>query len=149
MPVSVNMGQFKAALNAALEKRMLRVEKLFKYVGEQCVNTARDSHRYKDRTGNLTSSIGYVVVRDGVIIDESRFNQVKGADGRKAKNKAGSLEGREFAERLAVENNKGLVLIVVAGMKYAKYVNDRGLDVTDSAEDEGRRLIPELLGKLK
>ncbi|MDI9605574.1 MAG: hypothetical protein QM305_09710 [Bacteroidota bacterium] len=40
------------------------LKKLFT-IGEKCVNYARSNHAYLDDTGNLTSSIGYAVYRDG------------------------------------------------------------------------------------
>ena len=61
---------------------------------------------------------------------------------------AASGLGALLAERLAGEYPTGIVLIVVAGMKYAIYVADRGYDVLDSAEDLARREIPKMLEKL-
>lgn len=112
------------------------------YVGEQAVNEARQRGRYKDQTGNLRSSIGYCVLEDGKIIKESSFDAVKnGAQG--------SLKGRDFLHRLVSENQSGLVLIVVAGMEYAAYVEAKNLNVLDSAEQLAERLLPQLLKSLK
>lgn len=112
------------------------------YVGEQAVNEARQRGRYKDQTGNLRSSIGYCVLEDGKVIKESSFDTVKnGAQG--------SLKGRAFLQRLISEHPSGLVLIVVAGMEYAAYVEAKNLNVLDSAEQLAERLLPQLLKSLK
>ena len=37
------------------------------YVGERCLNAARETNSYKDQTGNLRSSIAYVIASDGKI----------------------------------------------------------------------------------
>lgn len=116
-----------------------------KVIGEKCVNAARISDLkgkdYTDQTGNLRSSTGYVIVKDGQIVTESSFEVVK--NGRQ-----GSMDGRALAERLANDYQTGIVLIVVAGMNYSIYVADRGFDVLDSAEDLARTEIPRMLEKL-
>lgn len=112
------------------------------YVGEQAVNEARQRGRYKDQTGNLRSSIGYCVLEDGKVIKESSFEVFKqGAQG--------SQKGREFLHRLISENSSGLVLIVVAGMEYAAYVEAKNLNVLDSAEQLAERMLPQLMKSLK
>ncbi len=111
------------------------------HVGNQVVNRVRLSGSYTDRTGNLRSSTGYVIVRDGRIVSSSDFSPVKG--GRK-----GSRDGKEFAKRLAAEHGSGIVLIVVAGMSYACYVKKRGYDVLDSGELLADYLVPRMLRSL-
>ena len=74
------------------------------YVGESAVREARENHRYKDQTGNLTSSIGYCVLDNGSVVKSSSFERVKnGTDG--------SAKGREFLNSLISEHSSGLVLI--------------------------------------
>lgn len=103
------------------------------YIGERVVNTARLSGEYLDQTGNLRSSIGYIISVDGEIIRQGEFNVVK--DG-----KDGTKSGEALAQALA-KTSKGITLIVVAGMHYAIYVSAKGLDVLDSAEIElGKQL---------
>ena len=115
-----------------------------KYVGEQAVNEARSSHRYRNQTGNLQSSIGYCVLEDGKVIfgGQDSFEVVNNGT-------QGLKEGRAFLQRLISEHSSGLVLIVVAGMEYAAYVEAKNLNVLDSAEQLAERLLPQLFGKLK
>lgn len=96
------------------------------YVGLGAVTVAREQHKYTTRTGNLQSSVGYVIVQDGQIIDRDFKQEAQGSEG--------LAKGQSFAESLASQYPKGLHVIVVAGMPYAVYVEAMGLDVLDSAE---------------
>lgn len=136
----------KGSIDNALAQMMERVRRVLirrlAYIGEQVVNEGRTRANFKDRTGNLRSSIGYVIAEDGKIVGESSFEPVKGGE-------EGARKGRSFAESLAREHDKGLVLIVVAGMNYARYVANRGYDVIDSAELLAHKLVPEMIKQLK
>ena len=50
----------------------------------------------------------------------------------------------EYSRKIISENNKGITLVVVAGMEYASYVNAKGLDVLDSAKKHVISLFREL-----
>ena len=50
--------------------------------------------------------------------------------------------------KLISENSKGIVLIVVAGMNYARYVEKMGLNVLDSSEMLAKKLVPRMLKDL-
>ena len=110
-------------------------------VGEQVLNAARLTNSYKDQTGNLRSSIGYVVAVDGEIAQMSSFDTVK--EGRE-----GSRGGKEYAMQLVRDFPNGIVLIVVAGMNYASYVSAKGYDVLDSSELIADKLVSQMLQQL-
>lgn len=118
----------------AFTSKMIEV---FRRAGEEVVREAREKGSYTDQTGNLRSSIGYVLVYNGAIIDESSFEQVKSSATK------GGKEGKDFAYELAKKYNRGLVIIVVAGMNYASYVSSKK-DVLDSGELK----MEELMGKI-
>jgi len=82
-----------------------------------------------------------VVSVDGEIVGESRFEPVAGGT-------EGASRGRAYAESLVSQYPKGICLIVVAGMNYARYVAARGYDVIDSAELHARQLVPQMLKQL-
>lgn len=111
------------------------------YLGETAIKEARENHWYKDQTGNLTSSIGYCVLDNGKVVKESSFEVVKSGS-------SGSSEGREFLRTIVSEHSTGLVLILVAGMNYAAYVEAKNLNVLDSAEQLVERELPQLLKQL-
>ena len=123
-----------------VEKRL--IDRL-KQLGEMCVKQARESappYSYLDQTGNLRSSIGYMVFKEGVAIHEI-FEQVKGG-----------TEGVKTAQAVARKiggSSKGLTLVVVAGMNYAVYVEAKGFDVLASAEHLAEKELPRMLAELK
>lgn len=121
-----------------LEQAVIRT---LTYCGELCLNVARSTNSYKDQTGNLRSSIGYVVAVDGRIVNQSDFEAVK--DGGQ-----GSKQGAAFAKQLVRRFPKGICLIVVAGMEYAAHVKNRGYDVLDSSELTADRIVPYMLKQL-
>lgn len=111
--------------------------------------TAEES--WMDQSGNLRSSIGYIVVRDGEICKSGGFNRVDGPK-RGESSSDGSKEGRSYAERLASSYPTGYALIVVAGMEYAAYVEAKAnKDVLAGGEiflkKEVRKLVRRLSQK--
>lgn len=135
------MSEIDAYIKQQLERQERAIIYNFHYVGTQCINIARDLRTYEDQTGNLRSSIGYIIVKDGVIIEESSFEQVK--DG-----SSGVIAGRAFVESLAAKYPHGIVLIVVAGMNYAAAVEAKSIDVLTSAELLAESLLPEMMKRL-
>lgn len=133
------LGQYLQRKERELRRVMINT---LVYVGEAAITEARQRHRYKDQTGNLTSSIGYCILDDGKVIKASSFEVVKNGS-------YGARQGREFLQCLISENSKGIVLIVVAGMEYAQYVEAMNLNVLDSAEQLCQRKLPEILKALK
>ncbi len=134
-----------AQIDRFLEEEMERLKNAIVYnlcaVGELVLNAARQTNSYKDQTGNLRSSIGYVVAVDGEIVQMSSFDVVKeGGEGAKG--------GKAYAMQLVRDFPKGIVLIIVAGMNYASYVSAKGYDVLDSSELLADKLVPQMLGKL-
>lgn len=87
-------------------------------IGEQFVNDARENGSYQDRTGNLRSSIGYVILYNGKQL-------LRDFDGTK--------DGVRFAKKAIADISKkyptGFILIVVAGAQYAYSVESKGYEV--------------------
>ncbi|MBV5348853.1 hypothetical protein JZU61_04255 [bacterium] len=124
-----------------VEKRQIN---RFQYLGEMCVKHAREipaGPGFTDQTGNLRSSIGYVIFKNGVAI-HSVFEQVKeGAEGVKM--------GQMLAEKVGAKYKQGICLVVTAGMNYAIYVEATGRDVLTSAEILAKRELPKMIEELK
>lgn len=144
-------------MEEAIDRMMQAVVHNLPIIGEKCVNHARNlpslsrddprakfphQPNYIDDTGNLRSSIGYVLIIDGQIVAESSFEAVKNG-------KQGSDEGKTFAESLVSNYPDGIALVVVAGMHYAEYVAAKGYDVLDSAELLGEQLVSKLMDDLQ
>ena len=123
------------------------------YIGEQMCNHAREitighsSGGYDDQTCNLRSSIGYRILKDGIAVKDSGFKTIQNETGRGEK---GENAARKALEAFSIEASvNGWTLIVVAGMDYAKYVEDRGFNVlhlTDIALQEEIRKLREKRG---
>lgn len=109
------------------------------YIGDEAVTLARTQHQYKDQTGCLTSSIGYVIVRDGQVALKSSFEPVKPTG------EPGSIAGRAYVDELAAKYPTGYTLIIVAGMNYAAYVEKRGLGGMTAAELDARRKAEDVI----
>ena len=99
-------------------------------VGENFVNDARSIRTYKDQTGNLRSSIGYIIARDGNIIQENIEGKAEGR-----------AQAKETANEVLRENSKGFVLIVIAGMEYAAAVESKGYDVITGSVPVAKALL--------
>lgn len=121
--ISQVLEQFKSDV----EDKLLET---LQYVGEEFVNKARSNNTYRDRTGNLRSSIGYIILLDGKVID-SNFE---------GKSASGKSKGKDVAKEVGSEYTEGYVLIGVAGMNYAAYVEAKGFDVITGAAPEAELL---------
>lgn len=129
--------------NQYAERKTVRV---LGFLGEKCIIEARDRSQQEswyDQTGNLRSSIGYVIVVNGKIVSTNGFGKVKNGSN-------GVLEGKALARKLAGNYKTGYALIVVAGMHYAAYVEamDNKVVLT-SAALLARRELPGMMRQLK
>lgn len=103
------------------------------YLGEACVKRIRDDKsNWTDWSGNLRSSIGYAVCNYGRTLIKSKFESVTGTTG---DGTAGSQAGKDYIEQLASQYTDVYVLVVVAGMDYAEYLElVHGRDVLQGTE---------------
>ena len=125
-----------------------QIYKLLQRAGEEFVKIARKKGNYQDNTGNLRSSIGYVIVKDGDILTENYELSEEGSE-----RYPGMREANRLVSELIPLYNKGWVLIGVAAMPYAKYVEAiDNLDVisvaTEHTEDWIKKQSKTLFDKL-
>ena len=148
--MGIRMTTKLSEVHDMLMREAERVERLtiraLSKLGEQCVTKIRDragDKRWYDQTGNLRSSVGYVIAHNKNIIQYSTFNQVKqGSEGVKT--------GKDLAKELAKRYSNNYVLIVVAGMNYAEFVEAMdNKDVLASTKLWAREQVPLMLEKLK
>ena len=105
--------------------------------GNTIVSMAKDTHTYKNRSGNLESSTGFGVVVRGQLVEYGGFD-------------SGLIGGNVGIEKLKtiIDEAKGeYSIIVVAGMEYATYVERSGY-VLDNARYDGESVLKELLDKI-
>ena len=128
------------------EKQMFdKILRVLRYAGEIAINEAKNNGAYQDQTANLRNSIGYVICVDGKISNE---NFSLSAQGTEPSTENGLKIGRDLAISIA-RQSKEISLVIVAGMKYAAYVESRGYNVLTSAEQRANQLVPDLLRQLR
>lgn len=105
-----------------------KILKLLMAGGEKFVAIARKSGSYDDQTGNLRSSIGYVIAKDGEVIISNFKESNKGSD-----KSTGKEKGHRVAEDISLSFSGGYILVGVAGMDYAAAVEAKGYEVVTGA----------------
>lgn len=108
--------------------------------GEKFIEVARRSGSYKDQTGNLRSSIGYVIAKDGEVVKENFTESDKGTD-----KTTGKYKGRRLAEKVSLSHTGGYVLVGVAGMEYAAAVEAKGYEVASGANAQCEKYLRDAL----
>lgn len=152
---SFNTSLVKDYLSACRELADNYVYQAFAYLGEQCVNKVRDrsaEESWIDQTGNLRSSIGYIITRNGKVVAKSGFKPTNAPEG---KGGEGQQKGENYANTIASQySSSPLAMIIVAGMEYAIYVEARNnKDVLAATElwarAEWESRIPTLKAKIE
>ena len=130
--------QRRASLQQRFEKALVFV---LNELGMELVLFARENRTYTDRTGNLTNSMGYVILRRGVQV----------AHGGEQGNGEGLSAALNLYAKLGLESKYDYSLIIVAGMNYAAYVEAKGYNVLLpaklKADVEFERRMKELVAK--
>lgn len=166
-----NVEEIKARLKVCREAILSDLVERLCAIGEECVKTARENGSYNDITGNLRSSIGYVVLRDGKPVKQGGLQQVRGygenmalvkfttkagrevkywAKGASGDGMEGVAAGRQFLQSLQPLFPQGIVLLVCAAMNYAVYVEAvHHKDVLTSAKLTMESLLNELKGSFR
>lgn len=137
-----NINDIDATFKALLAEMDRQLIESLTRVGEEAVKLAKmipPERGFKDRTGNLRSSIGYVVLVDGKPVNVA-FAAVKGGH-------AGVNEGQRLALQVG-SKTEGYALVVVAGMNYAVHVESKGRDVLTSAEKFAEKEVAKHLADL-
>jgi hypothetical protein len=137
------LADMQAYINQQVDVSYKAVIATFQYVGETFVRNARLNGNYVDRTGNLRSSIGYIIMQDGRQLAENFEQGPNGTD-----RETGVLTSIAVASEVAANYPKGIVLICVAGMNYAGCVESKGLDVITASSLEAQTQLKELLSSL-
>lgn len=135
-------------VKARIDKALARIENQMIdqliYLGELCVTHARglpEDVGFRDQTGHLRGSIGYVVFKNGIAIHDGFKVTGDGSEG--------VAEGRALARKVGAELNSGYALVVTAGMSYAVHVESMGKDVLTSAELLAKSELPVMLDELR
>jgi hypothetical protein len=90
-------GNIDRAIENRLELMKQSMYNTLSFVGETCVNYAREHGSYKDQSGNLRSSIGYAVIDNGQVITSNGFKGGRGAS-----------QGEDFLQEIISRYSSGL-----------------------------------------
>ncbi len=141
------VADLKLQIKEKIARSNTAILNAYKYAGETFVGNARRKTAleggFNDITGNLRSSIGYVILQDGEMITENFAISGKGTAGQ-----IGVVSGSEFATEIAALYPKGLVLICVAGMGYAAAVEAKHKDVITGSSLEMQDQLKQLIQQL-
>lgn len=138
-----DMRKLKSGIQAKMKDIADFIIFRLQQIGEECIRIARESGSYNDITGNLRSSIGYVILYDG---KPMVYGESKQYDGKKGHGEAGPPAAEALLKSLQAKFPWGIVLIVCAGMNYAAYVEHiRHKDVLTTAELKAESMMKQLL----
>ena len=106
------------------------------------IRTGEESN-WDDKSHNLRSSIGFLLVCDGKILRSNfALSNESGKEGLEA--------GKQYARELAEQYPSGFVLIIVAGMNYAAYVEAvESKTVLAGGELYARKALEKVLKKMR
>lgn len=133
------LKQARDNLQIALEIKLL-------YLGEKAVTHAKLHKGYKDRTANLKNSISFALYCDGkpVTMEAGKVNSAEAQ---------AEVDSNLQAYAQAHVEPKGYTLIVVAGMNYGRYVEDKGYNVLHLTryflQDELKKIVLETIEDVK
>ena len=97
-------------------------------VGEEAVTFSKENKGYHDHTSNLKNSISYALFKDGELIEQHIGKIPKPNEDANGQAQVADNLTR-YAAQEGVVKPQGYTLIVVAGMNYGKYVEDKGYNV--------------------
>lgn len=141
------MPEVNNYINSVLDAKIQNIIRVMKVAGEDAVNEARSyakQNDWQDVTGNLRSSIGYVITLNGSIVGQD-FEKVQGPQ-------PATKDGKKIGYDLAIDIAKALpeiALVIVAGMNYAVTVESRGRNVLTSAEIKAKLKLNQLLKNIR
>jgi len=132
-----------AEIDAIVEEEFKKAEaqtlEEFKLVLSEALKIQRATMRmgggYDDQTGQLRSSTGGIIFKDGKVLYEDFELSPYGSD-----RSPGLKEGKELAYA-QLRESKGWGIIIVAGKEYAGWVEGRGLTVISLASSEMDKVL--------
>lgn len=134
------MDEIDRMIEEEIRKSERDIIKKLSYIGESAISEARENGDYMDQTGNLRSSVGYVILNNGKTVLENIQRSDRGTD-----RSTGVQVAKNFIQEISEKYKNDFVLIVVAGMDYAVYVEALGRNVLSSSKLLAESLAKQLL----
>lgn len=115
-------------LNEKREQMMTFLNMRLMQLAEEAVTYSKNNKGYRDRTANLKNSISFALYFDGELVT-SAVGKIPKADEAAGGQEAVSAALSQYAQQEGVVAPKGYSLVIVAGMSYGRYVEDKGYNV--------------------
>jgi hypothetical protein len=141
--INIDWEKTKRELIREIDERVLVA---FERASLKAVTWAKENKGYTVRTGSLSSSTGYQLYKGGVLISEMFKESATGTDKDGAKTK-GVEAGKQAASSRAAQLGSHICAVIVAGMPYAVYVEQKGFDVLTGAEHQFPAILEEEMRK--
>ena len=139
------LNERKEALQRVLNMKLLQL-------AEEAVTHAKHNKGYKDRTANLKNSISFALFYNGELITQQIGNiPLPNEAPKEHQGVESNLES--FCSEQGVVRPKGYSLIIVAGMEYGVYVEQKGYNVLHLTKyylrDEMKKILEETIEEIK
>jgi len=121
--IVTDMNKLSAEIQKEIDAEALRHLSKVLNVAIEKVRKKMESKPYEDHTGNLNSSTGFIIYKDGKVVYKDFRESDKGTDKR-----TGLKEGLSLA-LAELRASIGWGIVLVSGMEYASWVQSRGFDV--------------------
>lgn len=139
-------------LNEKRQQMITFLDMRLRQLAEEAVTYSKDNKGYQDNTANLKNSISYALYLDGELVS-SAIGKIPKAEKAEGGQEAVKTALEEYALQDGVIAPKGYSLIIVAGMNYGKYVEDKGYNVLHLTKyylrDEMKKILEEIIETIK
>ena len=139
-------------LNEKREQLIKALNVRLMQLAEEAVTYSKDNKGYQDRTANLKNSISFALYLDGEIV-VSKIGAIPKAEEVVGGQDALGEALQNYAQQEGVVAPKGYSLIIVAGMNYGKYVEDKGYNVLHLTKyylrSEMKKIFEEVIEMIK
>lgn len=139
-------------LNEKREQMIAFLNMRLMQLAEEAVTYSKENKGYQDRTANLKNSISFALYFDGELVTSAVGNipkaeEVEGGQG------VVSAALDAYVQKDGVVAPKGYSLVIVAGMNYGRYVEDKGYNVLHLTKyylkDEMKKVFEEVMEMCK
>ena len=139
-------------LNEKREQLIKALNVRLMQLAEEAVTYSKENKGYQDRTANLKNSISFALYLDGEIVT-SKIGAIPKAEEAVGGQDAVGEALQNYAQQDGVVAPKGYSLIIVAGMNYGKYVEDKGYNVLHLTKyylrSEMKKIFEEVIEMIK
>jgi len=121
--ITTDMKALSVQIEKEIENQTIKHLSKILHRAIELVRTKMLNTAYQDHTGNLNSSTGFIIYKDGKVVHKDFRESDIGTD-----KVTGLKEGLNIALN-ELRESKGWGVVLVSGMEYASWVESRGFEV--------------------